>query len=145
MGKGRVLLAHGNRDCQTIYGSVLVFEGFEVDIASDADSAVRQLSTKTYDVVVADLYLQSTDDECLLRRLRRESQLANLPVVVLTGWTSEAHRRVAMDEEADDFLPLPTRPRELVDAVVSVLGRPRRPAPPSARRVRDDRPTRREI
>jgi DNA-binding response OmpR family regulator len=139
MAKGHILLAHGNRDCQTIYGSVLVYEGFEVDIAEDADSAIRQLSARTYDLVVADLYLESTADECLVRRLRRDSSLTNLPVVVLTGWTSDAHRQVATDADADDFLPLPTRPRELVDAVVSLLSKPRRQTPPSTVRVRDDR------
>ena len=128
MAKGKILLAHANRDCQTIYGSVLVHEGFEVDVVGDADSAIRRLSTTSYDLVVADLYLESTADECLLRRLRREKYLANLPVIVLTGWTTESHRRLAMDEDADDFLPLPTRPRELVDAVTSLLGKPRRPS-----------------
>ena len=130
MAKGKVLLAHANRDCQTIYGSVLAYEGFEVDVAEDADSAIRQLSTTSYDLVVADLYLESTADECLLRRLRREKYLVNVPILVLTGWTTEAHRRLAMDEDADDFLPLPTRPRELVDAVTSLIGKPRRTTPP---------------
>src|SRR5215471_7831794 len=100
MPKGRILLAHANQDCQMIYGSVLAFEGFEVDIAEDADTAFRLLSTKTYDLVVADLYLNSTDDECLIRRLRRESCSANLPVVVLTSWTTEEYRRLAIDEDA---------------------------------------------
>jgi DNA-binding response OmpR family regulator len=122
-----------------------VYEGIQVDIAEDSDSAIRQLSTKTYDLVVADLYLESTDDECLVRRLRRESSMTNLPVVVLTGWTTDAHRRIAIDADADDFLPLPTRPRELVDAVVSLLGKPRRHTPPSTIRDRDDSPSVREI
>ena len=144
MAKGRILLAHGNPDCQTIYGSVLVYEGFDVDIAGDADSALRRLSIATYDLVVTDLYLGSTDDECLIRRLRREPRSAHLPVVVLTSWTTESHRRVAADENADDFLGLPTRPRDLVDCVVSLLGKPRRQTPPSATRTRDDRSVARE-
>ena len=145
MAKGRILLAHANRDCQTIYGSVLAYEGFEVDVAEDTDSALRLLSAKPYDAVVADLYIASTGDEFLLRRLRREPHSLNLPVVVLTGWTTDAHRRLAIDEDADEFLALPTRPRELVDAVVAVLGKPRRQTPPSTVRVHDDRSTPREI
>ncbi|HEX4469316.1 MAG TPA: response regulator [Gemmatimonadaceae bacterium] len=145
MAKGHILLAHGNRDCQTIYGSVLVYEGFQVDIAEDADSAIRKLSIKSYDLVVADLYLESTDDECLVRRLRRDSSLTNVPVVVLTGWTTEAHRQIASDADADDFLALPTRPRDLVDAVVSLLSKPRRQTPPGTARDRDDRSTAHEI
>ncbi|HKW49220.1 MAG TPA: response regulator, partial [Gemmatimonadaceae bacterium] len=122
---------------------VLAYEGFEVDVADDTDSALRLLGTKVYDAVVADLYLYSTDDELLLRRLRRES--ANLPVVVLTSWTTEAHRRLALAEDADDFLPLPTRPHELVDAVVAVLDKRRRQTPPSTVPVQDDRTSQHEI
>jgi DNA-binding response OmpR family regulator len=129
MTKGRILLAHGNTDCQTIYGSALAHDGYHVDIAGDGDSALRQLASQSYDVVVADLYLESTDDECLLRRLRREPFSAHLPVVVLTGWATEAHRRVAIDEDADEFLPLPTSPRELIGAVGALLGKPRRRTP----------------
>lgn len=127
MSKGRILLAHGNSDCQTIYGSALRYEGYDVDIVSDVESALAWLDFKSWDLVIADLYLPSVADKCLLRRMRHESSAAHVPVIVLTGWSTEAHRRVAMDEEADDFLPLPTRPRELVDAVAAILGERSRP------------------
>ena len=127
MSKGRILLAHGNSDCQTIYGSALRYEGYDVDIVSDVESALAWLGFQSWDLVIADLYLPSAADECLLRRMRHESFAAHVPVIVLTGWSTEAHRRVAMDEEADDFLPLPTRPRELVDAVAAILGERSRP------------------
>ena len=126
MAKGRILLAHGNTDCQTIYGSVLRHEGYDIDIASDVESALECLGRLSYDLVIADLYLRSPADECLLRRMRHEPFAAHLPVVVLTGWSTESHRQVAMDEEADEFLPLPTRPRELIAAVAAILGQPPR-------------------
>ena len=128
MAKGRILLAHGNADCQTIYGSALAHEGYQVDIALEVESALERLASFTYDLVVADLYLPSTADACLIRRMRREPFAADIPVVVLTGWSTELHRQVAMDEEADEFLSLPTRPRELLTTVASILERPRRPS-----------------
>jgi DNA-binding response OmpR family regulator len=141
MAKARILLAHGNTDCQTIYGSVLKHDGYDVDIASDVDTALRRLAEVSYDLVVADLYLQSSDDECLLRRMRHEAFAAHLPVVVLTGWSTESHRQVALDEDADEFLPLPTRPRELVAAVDAIIGHPRRVTGASERIASDkDRP-----
>ena len=126
MAKGRILLAHGNADCQTIYGSVLTHAGYDLDIASDVDSALRRLGEQSYDVVVADLYLPSSDDECLLRRMRHGPSASHIPVVVLTGWSTEAHRQVALEEDADEFLSLPTRPRELVVAVEAIMEHPRR-------------------
>jgi DNA-binding response OmpR family regulator len=126
MAKGRILLAHANGDCQLIYGSALRYEGYHVDIASDVESALAQLASLSYDLVIADLYLESVADECLIRRVRHEAFAAHVPVIVLTGWSTEAHRQIAMDEDADDFLPLPTTPRELGAAVAAILGQPSR-------------------
>jgi DNA-binding response OmpR family regulator len=128
MAKGRILLAHGNDDCQMIYGSALRYEGYEVDIAADVESALARLDSLSYDLVVADLYLRSSADECLIRRVRHQATAAQVPVIVLTGWSTDAHRQVAMDEAADDFLPLPKTPRELAAAVAAILDHPRRPA-----------------
>jgi DNA-binding response OmpR family regulator len=141
MAKGRLLLAHGNSDCQTIYGSALRYEGYDVDIVCDVESALACLGMVSYDLVIADLYLPSVADECLLRRMRHEPSAAHVPVIVLTGWSTDAHRQVAMDADADDFLPLPTRPRELAGAVASILGqRSRQPARASDPVEESDRP-----
>jgi len=146
MAKGRILLAHGNVDCQTIYGSALVHDGYVVDIVVDVESALRNLASSPYDLVVADLYLRSRGDECLIRQLRHLPHAAHLPIVVLTGWTTEAHRRVAMDENADDFLALPIRPRELVATVASLIDQQRAPTrTPSASATDEDGSIMKEI
>ncbi|HKW09109.1 MAG TPA: response regulator [Gemmatimonadaceae bacterium] len=138
MAKGRILLAHGNTDCQTIYGSALAHDGYAVDVVVDVESALQNLAGASYDLVVADLYLQSVGDECLIRRMRQLPLAAHLPVVVLTGWTTEPHRRVAMHEDADGFLPLPTRPRDLVATVASLLDQPSRQNSASSARATDE-------
>ena len=121
MANGRILLAHANADCQKIYGSVLAYDGYEVDVVSDVESALARIATAPVDLVVTDLYLPSSNDECLLRRMRTALG-SHLPVVVLTGWTTEAHQRLAIDEGADRYLVLPIRPRELVTIVRETLG-----------------------
>ena len=121
MANGRILLAHANADCQKIYGSVLAYDGYEVDVVSDVESALARIATVPIDLVVTDLYLPSGNDECLLRRMRTALG-SHLPVVVLTGWATEPHRRLAIDEGADRYLALPIRPRELVTIVRETLG-----------------------
>ena len=121
MAKRRVLLAHGNADCQKIYGSVLAFHGYDVHVVSECDEALRLLASFSFDAVLTDLYLPSTVDECLLRQLRATTFAAHLPVVVITGWTTEPHRRAALSENADAFLPLPVRPRDLIGIVDQVI------------------------
>ena len=123
MAKGRILLAHGNADCQKIYGSVLAYEGYYVDVVSEVDTAVALLAAQAYDVVVTDLYLPSDGDECLVRRLR-DTLGSHLPVLILTGWTTESHRRLAYDVGADRFLALPIRPRELTSIIAEILDGP---------------------
>ena len=127
MAKGRVLLAHENVDCRKIYGSVLTFEGYEVEVASDGDAALQLLATLAFDVIVSDLYLSSATDECFVRLVRANAFSAHLPVVVITGWTTEVHRLLALEEGADSFLALPLRPRELSQAIARLLTEPQRP------------------
>lgn len=127
MAKGRVLLAHGNTDCLKIYGSVLTFDGYVVEVTSDGDTAMRLLASIPFDAVVTDLYVQSAEDECLLRLIRAREFSAHLPVVIITGWTTDQHQRVAIHERADAFLPLPLRPRDLLDVVNGLLVVPHAP------------------
>lgn len=125
MERPRVLLAHANADCRKIYGTVLGFDGYAVDTASDLESAVSHIATGRYDVIVSDLYLPSAGDECLIRVLKSMELGSHLPVVVLTGWMTEPHRRLAMDQGAERFLALPIRPSELSAVIDQVLGRSR--------------------
>ena len=125
VANGRILLAHANGDCQKIYGTVLAYDGYEVDVVSDVESALARIATVPVDLVVTDLYLPSGNDECLLRRMRTALG-SHLPVVVLTGWATETHRRLAIDEGADRYLALPIRPRELVAIVGEMLGEVKR-------------------
>ena len=124
MPRPRVLLAHGNTDCRKIYGSVLIHEGYEVDMASDLASALRCLAGEHFDVIVADLYLFGVDDECFLRVVKGSRIASHIPFVVLTGWTTAPHRDLALELGADYFLPLPVRPRELLSLLSNVIGAP---------------------
>ena len=137
MSRERVLLAHGNVDCQKIYGSVLAFEGYEVGSATDIASALRLLATSHFDLIISDLYLPSDADECLLRVLRASSETSHIPVIVLSGWSTEAHQRLAMELGAEQFLPIPMRPRELSAIVAAVLGRRPTSTSPSLPRGND--------
>jgi DNA-binding response OmpR family regulator len=136
MARPRVLLAHGNADCRKIYGSVLTHEGYEVDMSSDLESALSHLARGHCDLIVADLYLYGEDDECLLRIVKSSPMAAHIPFVVLTGWTTEPHRRLAVELGADYFLPLPVRPRELLALLANVVA-PAEMRPTSSLRTSD--------
>jgi DNA-binding response OmpR family regulator len=113
---------------------VLTHEGYEVDAAPDLDSALSHLVHSHHDVIVADLYLVGEADECFVRVVKASRIAAHIPFLVLTGWTTEPHRRLALELGVDYFLPLPVRPRELLALISSVLA-PSNIDPPRALRV----------
>jgi DNA-binding response OmpR family regulator len=120
MPQQRLLLAHQNADCLKIYGSVLEHAGYEVVVADTGDRALLALRQSAVDLLITDLYLSSSEDECLVRLVRR-GPWAHLPVIVLTGWSTAPHRRLALEEGADVFFALPLGPRQLVQAVRELL------------------------
>jgi DNA-binding response OmpR family regulator len=123
MARGRILLAHGNIDCQTIYGSVLRFAGYTVDVVDTVDAALEHLASGEYDALVADLYLTVIEqsDDCLLRQIRLAPFGMHLPTVILTAWTTDLHQHLARDVGADRFLVLPAAPRQLLLVVEELL------------------------
>lgn len=133
----RVLLAHGNADCLTIYGSVLAFDGFVVESVSSIAAALAALSSAHFDAIVTDLYIPGSGDECLIRVLKASSLVAHVPVIVLTAWTTPQHRALALDQGAERFLPIPVKPKDLSAIIADLTGTSRSvagailPAPPS--------------
>ena len=122
MARQRLLLAYENPDCLKIYGSVLEFAGYDVSLADSGDQAFARLAGSAFDLLITDLYLGSVDDHCFVRRVRRQAGWAYLPIIVLTGWSTARDRRLALEEGADLFLPMPLGPRQLLQAVRDLLG-----------------------
>lgn len=113
-----VLLVHSAVDVRRIYRAALEHAGYRVLDTWDADDALMLLAKHDCSAVVTDLYVESVSGEpCLLRRLRRRTTGASLPVIVVTAWTSQSYRDIARREGATEFLPMPTLPRELVARV----------------------------
>lgn len=121
MAVQRILLAHQNADCRRIFGSALAYEGYAVAEVTDGDIAMGMLRRTPFDLVITDLYLRSATDECLVRRVRADGILKTLPVIVLTAWSTEPHRKRALDEGADAYFLLPVGPRELLAVVHDLL------------------------
>ena len=81
-----------------------------------------------FDAAILDVMLPEMDGFELCRTIRRESDLSDLPIIMLTARGDVMDRVVGLELGADDYLPKPFEPRELVARVQTVLRR-RRPAP----------------
>jgi len=103
---------------------------FEVGLAHDGPSMWRLMQREAFDLVVLDLMLPGEDGLSLLRRMRGQSD--RTPVVMLTAKGDEVDRIIGLEVGADDYLPKPFNPRELLARIHAVLRRTPPPELPGA-------------
>jgi two-component system, OmpR family, response regulator len=102
--------------------------GYETRGASDGAAMRRHLAAARFDVLVLDLMLPGEDGLTLLRWLRNASSCPQLPTVMLTARGDAMSHVVGLELGADDYLPKPFEPRELVARLQAVLRRGARDA-----------------
>ncbi|MBI5543549.1 MAG: response regulator transcription factor [Deltaproteobacteria bacterium] len=103
-----------------------------VTVASDGAQGLNEALRHRYDVVLLDVMLPSMDGLQVCRALRERS---DVPVLMLTARGEEADRVMGLELGADDYLPKPFSPRELLARIRAVLRRTRGQAGPAVRTV----------
>ena len=124
----RVLMIEDDARLAAMVSSYLGEHGFEVRVAGDAATGIALARGELFDVLILDVMLPDLDGFEVCRRLRAES---DLPIVMLTARGDETDRIVGLELGADDYLPKPFNPRELLARLRAVL---RRRTPPDAGR-----------
>ena len=102
----------------------LMQEGFEVMLAEDGKALNRVLQREAVDLIVLDLMMPGEDGLSICRRLRANGD--RTPIIMLTAKSEDVDRIVGLEVGADDYLPKPFNPRELLARIHAVLRR--RPA-----------------
>jgi len=97
---------------------------FELDNATRPSTGLAKLRAKAYDAVILDVMLPEMDGFDVCRSIRRES---DVPVIMLTARGDVMDRVIGLEIGADDYLPKPFEPRELLARVQTVLRRARVP------------------
>ena len=97
--------------------------GFEVETAGSLAVGRSRLAGGSYDALVLDLMLPDGDGLELCRELRAESRTRQLPLLMLTARGEPMDRIVGLELGADDYLPKPFEPRELLARVKALLRR----------------------
>ena len=132
--KTRVLVVDDDQRLRELVVRYLTEQGFEGRAVSDATGMDKQLARERYDLVVLDLMLPGEDGLAICRRLRGGNAAhANGPaIIMLTAKGDEVDRIVGLEMGADDYLPKPFNPRELVARINAVLRRRQPAGPPGA-------------
>lgn len=113
---------------------LLGMDGFDVSAVHDGDSGVRRALEGEYALVILDVMLPGGDGRKVLRRIRLASQV---PVIMLTARGDEADRIAGLERGADDYLPKPFNPRELVARMRAILRRKSGSAPQEIFKIGD--------
>ena len=95
-------------------------EGYEVVSCMQGDKAVATFSVTKPDIVILDLMLPGMDGNDICREIRR---ISDVPIIMLTARTDTLDRVVGLELGADDYVPKPFEPKELLARVKAVLRR----------------------
>ena len=111
----------------------LADQNFAVRAVGDAAGMDRALERELYDLIVLDLMLPGEDGLSICRRLRSQGNVAqDIAILMLTAKGDDIDRIVGLELGADDYLPKPFNPRELVARIHAVLRRRTAPGPAGA-------------
>ena len=98
-------------------------DGFSVVTAADGPGALDAIETHQPALVVLDLMLPELDGRAVIRAVRRDDEAGRTPILVLSARSSTIDRIAGLEDGADDYLPKPFSPAELVLRVKSILRR----------------------
>lgn len=121
----KVLLIDDDVELVKLIREYLLQENFEVETAHDGETGVVYAESLAPDLVVLDVMMPKLNGIEVLRRIRAGS---NVPILMLTAKGDDEHRIVGLELGADDYVPKPCTPRELVARIRAIL---RRMAPAS--------------
>ena len=122
----RIVVVDDDPGIRELVSEFLGKHGFEVEAAADAAGLARALASKPADLVILDVMLPGEDGLQICRRLAASDGPA---IIMLSAMGEETDRIVGLELGADDYLPKPCNPRELLARARAVLRRRGEPRP----------------
>ncbi|MGO2509280.1 osmolarity response regulator transcription factor OmpR [Vibrio hibernica] len=117
----KILVVDDDARLRSLLERYLTEQGFQVRGVANAEQMDRLLTRENFHLMVLDLMLPGEDGLSICRRLRHDNN--QLPIVMLTAKGDEIDRIVGLEVGADDYLPKPFNPRELLARLRAVLRR----------------------
>ena len=116
----KVLIIDDDADIVELQKLYFEKEGYEVATCMQGDKAVATFSVTKPDIIILDLMLPGMDGNDICREIRKVS---DVPIIMLTARTDTLDRVVGLELGADDYVPKPFEPKELLARVKAVLRR----------------------
>ncbi|HEX3122431.1 MAG TPA: two-component system response regulator OmpR, partial [Rhodanobacteraceae bacterium] len=128
--KIRIIVVDDDARLRELLNRYLSEQGYSVRAVADGNDMNRWLARERYDLMVLDLMMPGEDGLSICRRLRGLGD--KMPIILLTAKGDDVDRIVGLEVGADDYLPKPFNPRELVARIQAVLRRAPATPPPGA-------------
>jgi two-component system OmpR family response regulator len=128
-GAPHLLVVDDDREIRDLLSRFLAKHGYRVSTAKDGREARRVLVDARIDLIILDVMMPGEDGLSLCRDLRAKSAT---PIIMLTAMGEDTDRIVGLELGADDYLPKPFNPRELLARIKAVLRRGSGLPPPAA-------------
>ena len=129
-----ILLADDDTELSGLLKEYFESEGFNVRLAPDGDIALEEARKPGLDLVVLDVMMPGKNGMEVLKELRKESKL---PVIMLTARGDDMDRILGLELGADDYVPKPCNPRELLARIRAVMRRGQSPVEHGSIKVDD--------
>jgi len=121
-GRSRVLVVDDEASIRDLLAKTLALAEYDVDTASDAATALSRVRSAAYDLLIADLRMPGMDGLSLIRQVK--GIRADLPVIIITGYSSETSAIEAVNLGVAGYLRKPFRVPEVLAAAAKALGAP---------------------
>lgn len=116
----RILIIDDDEELCELVSEYLSVEGFETEETHDGENGLKKALANNFDLITLDVMLPKMNGFDVLRELRKTS---TTPVLMLTARGDDMERIVGLEIGADDYLPKPFNPRELVARIRAILRR----------------------
>ena len=117
----KILVVDDDMRLRALLERYLMEQGYQVRSAANAEQMDRLLERENFHLLVLDLMLPGEDGLSICRRLRQQEN--RIPIVMLTAKGDEVDRIIGLELGADDYLPKPFNPRELLARIKAVMRR----------------------
>jgi CheY-like chemotaxis protein len=115
-----VLIVDDDAGLRQLYRMALDQEGYEVTEASNGAEALREVMSRTPDVIIMDMLMPMLGGEAVMKRIQQMPTMQNVKIIVVTAYPR--FRESAEFMRADQFLIKPVKPDDVLKAIKAVFG-----------------------
>ena len=119
----KILVVEDDESIRNLIKLTLQQFQYETEVFEDAESAWEYLQSESADIGIFDLMLPGMSGLELIEKIRKDEQLHNFPVIILTAKDSEIDKVIGLDQGADDYMTKPFSVLELTARIRSLLRR----------------------